>query len=45
MAAGRDRWTAPSAALGVLMLGVLDGMLLAIGLSLAQLLYRLAHPR
>lgn len=41
---GRDRWTAPSAALGVLMLGVLDGMLLAIGLSLAQLLYRLAHP-
>lgn len=41
---GRDRWTAPSAALGVLALGVLDGMLLAIGLSVAQLLYRLAHP-
>ncbi|NKJ41309.1 SulP family inorganic anion transporter [Novosphingobium sp. SG720] len=41
---GRDRWTAPAAALGVLALGVLDGLLLAVGLSLAQLLYRLAHP-
>jgi len=41
---GRDRWTAPTAALGVLALGVLDGLLLAMGLSLAQLLYRLAHP-
>ncbi len=41
---GRDRWTAPAAALGVLSLGVLDGLLLAVGLSLAQLLYRLAHP-
>jgi MFS superfamily sulfate permease-like transporter len=42
---GRDRWAAPVAALGVLTLGVLDGLLLAVGLSLAQLLYRLAHPR
>lgn len=41
---GRDRWTAPTAVLGVLALGVLDGLLLAVGLSLAQLLYRLAHP-
>lgn len=41
---GRDRWAAPVAALGVLTLGVLDGLLLAVGLSLAQLLYRLAHP-
>lgn len=40
----RDRWIAPAAALGVIALGVLDGMLLAIGLSIAQLLYRLAHP-
>lgn len=41
---GRDQWVALGAALGVLVLGVLAGMLLAIALSLAQLLYRWSHP-
>ncbi|MDE2560660.1 MAG: SulP family inorganic anion transporter [Sphingomonadales bacterium] len=41
---GRDQWIGLAAALGVLALGVLDGMLLAIGLSIAELLYRLSHP-
>ena len=41
---GRDQWIALAAALGVLGLGVLDGMLAAIALSIAQLLYRLSHP-
>ena len=40
----RDPWVALGAALGVLLLGVLAGMLLAIALSLAQLLYRWSHP-
>ncbi len=40
----RDPWIAVTAAVGVLALGVLNGMLAAIALSLAQLLYRLAHP-
>jgi len=40
----RDHWVAMAAALGVLGLGVLDGMLAAIGLSIATLLYELAHP-
>lgn len=40
----RDHWVALAAALGVLVLGVLDGMLAAIVLSIAMLLYDLAHP-
>lgn len=40
----RDQWIALTAALGVLALGVLDGMLAAIALSIAHLLYSLAHP-
>ena len=40
----RDQWIALTAALGVLGLGVLNGMLAAIALSIAQLLYRLSHP-
>jgi MFS superfamily sulfate permease-like transporter len=41
----RDQYVALGAAAGVLALGVLDGMLLAIALSLAALLQRLASPR
>ena len=41
----RDQYVAIGAALGVLAFGVLDGMLLAILLSLAALLQRLAAPR
>ena len=41
---GRDQWIALAATLGVLGLGVLNGMLAAIALSIAQLLYRLSHP-
>jgi MFS superfamily sulfate permease-like transporter len=41
---GRDQYVALGAALAVLMLGVLDGMLVAIVLSLAVLLKRLAAP-
>jgi MFS superfamily sulfate permease-like transporter len=41
----RDQYVALGAAGGVLVLGVLDGMLLAIALSLAALLQRLATPR
>ena len=40
----RDHWIALAAALGVLTLGVLNGMLVAIALSIAHLLYDLAHP-
>ena len=40
----RDHWVAFAAALGVLVLGVLNGMLAAIALSLIQLLYRWSHP-
>jgi len=40
----RDQYVAASAALGVLALGVLNGMLLAILLSLAALLRRIAMP-
>lgn len=40
----RDQWVALAAAVGVLVLGVLGGMLAAIALSLAQLLYRWSHP-
>lgn len=41
----RDQYVALGAAGGVLVLGVLNGMLLAIALSLAALLQRLATPR
>jgi MFS superfamily sulfate permease-like transporter len=41
----RDQYVALGAALGVLVLGILNGMLLAIALSLAALLRRLATPR
>jgi MFS superfamily sulfate permease-like transporter len=40
----RDHCVALAAALGVLVLGVLNGMLAAIALSLVQLLYRWSHP-
>lgn len=41
----RDQYIAVAAACGVLVLGVLNGMLLAILLSLAALLQRLATPK
>jgi MFS superfamily sulfate permease-like transporter len=40
----RDQWVALTATLGVLTLGVLNGMLAAIALSIVELLYRLSHP-
>lgn len=40
----RDQYVGTGAALGVLMLGVLDGMLFAIGLSILALVQRLALP-
>ena len=40
----RDQWVAVSAALGVLVLGVLNGMLAAIVLSIALLLYDFSRP-
>ncbi len=41
----RDQWVAIGAALGVLALGVLNGMLAAIVLSVALLLYDFSQPR
>jgi MFS superfamily sulfate permease-like transporter len=41
----RDFYVAVGAGIGVLVLGVLNGMLLAIGLSLAALVRRLAAPQ
>lgn len=41
----RDQYIAVAAAAGVLALGVLNGMLFAIALSLAALVHRLATPR
>ncbi len=41
----RDAYVAAGAAAGVLLFGVLNGMLLAIGLSLLALLQRMATPR
>lgn len=41
----RDEWVAIGAAVGVLLFGVVDGMLLAIAMSLAALLHRLATPQ
>lgn len=40
----RDRLMGPAAAVGVLVLGVVNGMLLAIALSVVALLRRLAQP-
>ncbi len=40
----RDQWIALAAALGVILFGVLDGMLIAVLLSIGALLNRLAHP-
>ncbi|MDP9056442.1 MAG: SulP family inorganic anion transporter [Pseudomonadota bacterium] len=40
----RDQWVAVGAALGVLVLGVLNGMLAAIVLSIALLLYDFSRP-
>ena len=42
---GSDAWLAVAAAAGVLALGVLSGMLLAVGLSLLLALRRFAEPR
>lgn len=41
----RDQWIALAAALGVIALGVLNGMLLAVALSVGALLHRLAAPK
>lgn len=41
----RDQWIALVAALGVIAFGVLDGMLLAVALSVGALLHRLAAPK
>ncbi len=41
---GRDNLLALGTAAGILAFGVLDGMLIAIGLSLVSLLSRLSHP-
>lgn len=41
----RDSYVATGAAAGVLVFGVVDGMVLAIGLSLVALLHRMATPR
>ena len=41
----RDQWIALAAALGVIAFGVLDGMLLAVALSVGALLRRLAAPK
>jgi MFS superfamily sulfate permease-like transporter len=40
----RDQWIAIAAAMGVILLGVLNGMLFAVALSLMALLARLARP-
>ena len=42
---GRDQYLALAAALGVLILGVVDGMVLAVALSVVATLGRLASPR
>lgn len=41
---GRDHYLALGTAAGILCFGVLDGMLLAVALSLVELLRRLSHP-
>jgi anti-anti-sigma factor len=41
---GRDQWVALTAAVGVLLLGIVNGLLLAVALSVLGLLRRLAYP-
>jgi MFS superfamily sulfate permease-like transporter len=41
----RDQWLAIAAALGVLLLGIINGLLVAVGLSVLALLRRLAYPQ
>lgn len=41
----RDQWVALAAALGVLLLGIVNGLLLSVALSVLGLLRRLAYPR
>jgi MFS superfamily sulfate permease-like transporter len=41
----RDQWIALAAALAVIIFGVLNGMLIAIALSIGALLHRLSQPR
>jgi MFS superfamily sulfate permease-like transporter len=41
---GRDQWIAVAAFLAVLILGVLNGMVVAVALSIASLLHRFSHP-
>lgn len=41
---GRDQWVAVTAAIGVLVLGIVNGLLLAVALSVLGLLRRLAYP-
>ena len=42
---GRDQWVALVAAAAVLVLGLINGLLVAVALSLIGLLRRLAHPQ
>lgn len=42
---GRDQWIALTAAVGVLALGIVNGLLLAIAMSVLGLLRRLAYPK
>lgn len=42
---GRDQWVALVAAAAVLLLGLINGLLVAVALSLIGLLRRLAHPQ
>lgn len=41
---GRDQWVAVTAAVGVLALGIVNGLLLAVALSVLGLLRRIAYP-
>jgi MFS superfamily sulfate permease-like transporter len=41
---GRDQWVAVTAAAGVLLFGIINGLLLAVALSVLGLLRRLAYP-
>ena len=42
---GRDQWIAAVAAIGVLLLGIVNGLLLAVALSVLSLLRRFANPQ
>ena len=41
----RDQWIAVTAAVAVLLFGIINGLLIAVGLSVLGLLRRLAYPR